>query len=98
MGRQNTASSGCGANLRLPPSPGPLLKRVFCLALGVVLGVAKDDHSVMRLSFFLLTTQPATPQITSWVSSLSRLVAGGSSDARRFQSSELPSTTASSSS
>ena len=29
MVRQNTASSGCGANLRLPPSPGPLLKRVF---------------------------------------------------------------------
>ena len=85
MGRQNTASGGCGANLRLPPSPGPLLKRVFlCLALGVVLGVAKDNHSVMRLSFFLLTTQPATPQITSWVSSLSRLMASGSSDARRF--------------
>ena len=55
MGRQNTASSGCGANLRLPPSPGPLLKRVFlCLPLGVVYPTAEDDHSVMRLSFFLL--------------------------------------------
>ena len=85
MGRQNTASSGCGANLRLLPSPGPLLKRVFlCLALGVVLGVAKDDHSVMRLSFFLLTTQPATPQMTSWVSLPNWLRIGGSSDARRF--------------
>ena len=54
MGRQNTASSGYGANLRLPPSPSPLLKRVFlCLALGVVLGVAKDDHSRGDASEFL---------------------------------------------
>ena len=45
---------------------------------------AKDNHSVMRPIFFLLTTQPATPQITSWVSLLNSLRAGGSSDARRL--------------
>ena len=44
----------------------------------------QDDHSWVRLSFFLRTTQPATPQITSWVSPVSWLSVGGSSDARRL--------------
>ena len=63
------------------PITRPALEVGFFVARHQMLGCS---YSVMRLNFFFMTTQPATPQITSWVSSLSSLRVGGSSDARRL--------------